>query len=564
LTLSKGCLAFDGMSNVLSEQAKQQVIALGRLGWSLRRIQQETGVRRETASGYLKAAGITVPPPGRRGQPPAKPAISVTTGSPAALALPNTNTNINTETLPNRGKPKTAKPAILVTTGFGVEWSGSRAATASACEPFHEAIELGLSRGRNAMAIWQDLVADSGFRGSYQTVKRFVRKLRGTQPVQARAVIVTAPGEEAQVDYGSKGPMVRDAQTGKYRRTRLFVMTLGYSRKSVRLLTFRSSSRIWAELHEKAFRRLGGSTRVVVLDNLKEGVLVPDIYDPTLNPLYRDVLAHYGAVALPCRINHPDRKGKVESGVGHAQRTPLKGKRFESLEEAQAYLDRWEANCADTRIHGTTKRQVAAMFAEEKSALLPLPLEPFRYYQFGERTVHLDGCVEVDAAYYSAPPGWIGRSVKVQWDGLWVRILDPKTGQLMREHFRQKRGQHGFDQQDRSPRTPLRVHQLLWRTEQAGSHIGTFCHALHDRQGPGAVRRIQGVLALAKKFGTPAVDKACALALEMRVHQYSFVKHYLQHCPPAPLSLQQVDPLIRNLLQYRDLIEQKTKENPIP
>jgi len=558
------------MSNVLSEHAKQQVIALGRLGWSLRRIQQETGVRRETASVYLKAAGIQVPPPGRRKQPRAKPAIAVTTGSRAELALPNPNPNPNPnpENLPQKGKTKSAKPAIPVTTGFGVEFSGleseNRTPTASGCEPFREAIESGLSRGRNAMAIWQDLVAETGFRGSYQSVKRFVRTLRGTRPSQPRVVIITAPGEEAQADYGSKGPMVRDAQTGKYRRTRLFVMTLGYSRKSVRLLTFRSSSRIWAELHEKAFRRLGGSTRVVVLDNLKEGVLVPDIYDPTLNPLYRDVLAHYGTVALPCRIQDPDRKGKVESGVGHAQRTPLKGKRFESLEEAQAYLDRWEANCADTRIHGTTKRQVAAMFAEEKLALLPLPLEPFRYYQFGERTVHLDGCVEVDAAYYSAPPGWIGRCVNVQWDSLFVRLLDPKTGQLMREHLRQKRGQHGFDQRDRSPRTPLGVHQLLGRCEQASSHIGTFCRALHQGQGPVAVRRIQGVLALAKKFGTPAVDKACALALEMRVHQYSFLKHYLQHCPPAPLSLQQVDPLIRNLLEYRDLIQQKTKENPIP
>jgi len=73
--------------------------------------------------------------------------------------------------------------------------------------------------------------------------------------------------------------------------------------------------------------------------------------------------------------------------------------RFESLEEAQAYLDRWEERWADTRIHGTTKRQVAAMFAEEKPHLLPLPLEPFRYYQYGERVVHLDGCVEVEAAY---------------------------------------------------------------------------------------------------------------------------------------------------------------------
>jgi hypothetical protein len=182
----------------------------------------------------------------------------------------------------------------------------------------------------------------------------------------------------------------------------------------------------------------------VVLDNLREGVLVADIYDPALNPLYRDVLAHYGAVAMPCRIQDPDRKGKVESGVGHAQKTPLKGLRFESLEQAQAYLDGWEARWADTRIHGTTKRQVAVMFTEEKPALLPLPVEPFRYYQYGDRTVHLDGCVEVEAAYYSAPPGWIGRWIKVQWDGLLVRLLDPKSGQLLREHIRQKRGWLSF------------------------------------------------------------------------------------------------------------------------
>src|SRR5262249_33504643 len=151
--------------------------------------------------------------------------------------------------------------------------------------------------------------------GDYQAVKRFVRKLRGPQRPEATGIILTAPGEEAQVDYGS-GPMVRDSQTGKYRRTRLVVLTLGYSRRSVRLLALRSSARIWDELHEKAFRRLGGCARVVVLDNLKEGVLIPDIYDATLNPLYRDVLAHYGVVGLPCRIQDPDRKGKVESGIG--------------------------------------------------------------------------------------------------------------------------------------------------------------------------------------------------------------------------------------------------------
>ena len=390
-------------------------------------------------------------------------------------------------------------------------------------------------------------------------MQRFVRKLRGTQAPEARVVIVTAPGQEAQVDYGS-GPMVRDPETRKYRRTRLFVMTLGCSRKSVRLLAFRSSARIWAELHERAFRRLGGATHIVVLDNLREGVLVPDIYDPTLNPLYRDVLAHYGTVAMPCRIQDPDRKGKVESGVGHAQKTPLKGLRFESLEEAQGYLDRWEERWADTRIHGTTKRQVTAMFAEEKPCLLPLPVEPFRYYQYGERVVHLDGCVEVEAAYYSAPPGWIGRVVRVQWDELFVRLLDPKTSQLLREHVRQKRGWYRIKEEDHPKRTPLRTSQLLWRAGRAGAHIGALCDAIHRQQGEVGVRRILGVLSLAKKYGTAAVDEACAAALDMGVQEYRFVRRYLERCPQAPLSLQQVDPLIRELVQYRDFVNYKTKE----
>lgn len=114
-----------------------------------------------------------------------------------------------------------------------------------------------MQRDRNAMAIWQDLVSEYGFAHNYQSVKRFVNKLQPHAVKEARAIIITEPGEEAQVDYGT-GHMVRDPQTGKYRRTRLFVMTLGYSRKAVRLLSFRSSARIWAELHERAFRRLGG------------------------------------------------------------------------------------------------------------------------------------------------------------------------------------------------------------------------------------------------------------------------------------------------------------------
>ena len=274
------------MANVLSEQKRQQVIALGRLGWPLRQIEREVGVRRETASAYLKAAGIEV----RR----------------------------------ERGRRLAAKPASLVSTDPGPAcqlsggWPAPPPETAtpqSRCEPYREFIEDSLAKGRNAVAIYQDLVTYHGFKAKYASVKRFVRKL-GTRAPKPRAVIQTAPGEEAQVDYGD-GPMVLDPQSGRYRRTRLFVLTLGFSRKCVRLLTFRSSSRIWADLHEQAFARLGGAPKLVVLDNLKEGVLKPDVYDPALNPLFHDLLAHYGVTAMPCRVRDPDRKGKVERGVGH-------------------------------------------------------------------------------------------------------------------------------------------------------------------------------------------------------------------------------------------------------
>ena len=239
------------MGNVLDKTKQEQVIALGRLGWSLRRIEEATGVRRETAGGYLRSAGVALRAPGGWGRKPPKPAIEVTTGS---------------------GGPKpeeNSKPANEVTTGFlqpKTAQEADRKRTASASEVYREIILQELSRGRNAMGIWQDLVDRHGFAGGYQSVKRLVRTLRGAASPEARVIIETRLGEECQVDFGT-GPMVRDPDSGKYRRTRLFVLTLGCSRKCVRLLVFKSSTRVWAELHEKAFRRLGGSPRVVVLDS---------------------------------------------------------------------------------------------------------------------------------------------------------------------------------------------------------------------------------------------------------------------------------------------------------
>ena len=205
MTVAGGAVASRDMANVLKDEKKQQIVALGRLGWSLRKIQETTRVRRETISAYLRGAGVEIWPPGRwKREGKAKPAIQVITGSEAAKpAIPepgglpnfNPNPNPNPENFSTKGKATaSSKPAIAVITDFGVGLSGQEpgnskgASPASACEPYREIIELGLNRDRNAMAIWQDVVSDYGFQGGYQSVRRFAYKLRGAQVPKARAV----------------------------------------------------------------------------------------------------------------------------------------------------------------------------------------------------------------------------------------------------------------------------------------------------------------------------------------------------------------------------------------
>jgi hypothetical protein len=134
----------------------------------------------------------------------------------------------------------------------------------------------------------------------------------------------------------------------------------------------------------------------------RELEMMRTIHEPKLNPVYRAMLAHCNVTADPCRVEDPDRKGSVENAIKHTQTTALKGRKFESIEAQNAWLAHWEERWAATRIHGRKKRQVMAMFLEEKAHLLPLPLEAFRPFKYVVRTVDNAGLVQVESSYYSA------------------------------------------------------------------------------------------------------------------------------------------------------------------
>ena len=229
------------------------------------------------------------------------------------------------------------------------------------------------------------------------------------------------------MDFGTGAP-VRMAD-GKLRRPWIFRIVLSYSRKAYSEAVWRQSTEAFIACLENAFRHFGGVPKRLVIDNLKAAVARADWYDPEVHPKLQSFARHYGTVFLPTKPYTPRHKGKVESGVKYVKRNALKGRVFTSLAEENEFLLNWETQVADQRIHGTTKQQVEKLFEQaERRELLPLPAERFPFFHEARRAVHRDGLLEVDKAYYSAPPEYVGHRLWVRWDGRLVRVVQRPLG----------------------------------------------------------------------------------------------------------------------------------------
>jgi transposase len=380
----------------------------------------------------------------------------------------------------------------------------------SACEAHWEWIEEQVRLGRNAMAIYQDLVELFTFTHKYNSVKRFVRRLKRIDPLQYDRLEFLM-GEESQVDYGQGAPTLHSS--GKYRRPRLFVMTLKYSGRAFRKVVWNSSKEIWCRLHEEAFRYFSGCTQYVALDNLKEGVLKPDIYEPDLNPLYAAMLKHYNVVADPARVKDPDRKGTVENAIKYSQDTGLKGRKFESIEVQNEWLMHWEGCWASKRIHGRVKRQVEELYQEEKPYLQPLPLMPLRYFQQETRTVCDDGTIQVGNSYYAASPAPLGSKVAVRIYDDQIEILDPVRMEVIRRHPKSRRpGSLMMDPADRIFNPSRETDRLLAQAECIGPHSFDLCETWFKEEGRSGQRRMYALVNLVRHHAACHVEKAAEVA----------------------------------------------------
>lgn len=494
---------------------QQTIVALYQQGWSKRKIARELKVDRSAVRRYLKGADSKPP------------------------------TNPQTGSGPEISKPPTPRTGNLQPGGGGPE---------SLCEPWKEVIEAALNAGLSIQRIHQDLAAEHGFAGSYDSVWRFVRRLERVLELPFRRIEVE-PGSELQVDFGQGAWVI---ENGKRRRPHLFRAVLSHSRKGYSEAVWRQTTETFLRCLENTFRYLGGVSRTVIIDNMSAAVSRADWFDPELNPKLEEFCRHYGTVILPTRPAMPRHKGKVESGVNYGQENALKGHSFESLCAQNLHLLNWESHVADKRIHGTTKQQVARIFNEvEKPRLLALPVGLFPVFEEAQRTVHRDGHIELQKAYYSVPPEYLGRKVWVRWEARLVRIYNLRLEQIAL-HTRHEPGKFATD--------PAHIHDhkrtliergadwLLDRCRLIGKYSGTWAEQMFAQRGPYAIRSLHGLLSLAEKHPVAQLESACAQAIEYGAWRLRDLRALLDRAPVPQLSFLEKHPLIRDLDAYDKIL----------
>jgi transposase len=516
------------MPNYLKMPKKSQVLALLELGWSYRRIEVETGVRRETVSRYdgMRRSNAAKAFPGSDASPP----------SESPDRQPGSETNAAKTFAGSAANPATTFP-------------GSPARSRFAAAAYRTAITEKLDAGLSLQRIWQDLVEEYGYGASYESVKRFVRTIAPTR--RAVGVFHCAPGAEAQVDFFRGAPTL-DAATGEWRRPWVFRMTLGHSRHGYEEAVWDQKLETFLRLHERAFRDFGGVPQVIRHDNLKAAVVRACFYDPQSHDVYLAFAAHWGFTPLPTQPRTPQENGKQERSGGYVKSNALKGRRFDSLDAQNAFLRHWNRTIARLRIHGTTRRQVWTHFVEvEQSALQPLVSEAFPFFTSGERTVHTDGHVEVGGAFYPVPLVLLGQKVRVRWDGHLVRVFTGDT--LVAVHARVREGVYAprAGDAEASSRQQAFVDRLVGQCERVGPALKQWADAALAARGVRAIRLIQGVLGLTRKHPRERVLVAIAEAHTRQHFRYQTIRQLVERTParPAP-TLRTDDPAIRPMTQY--------------
>ena len=575
------------MANQLKMADIQAILALHGHGWSSRRIARELGIHRGTVSHYVRQAdskpasaptGFSFPI-----DPITEPNV-VAPGAAGADSVGSSGDALDSKPAsapPGSGEMPDSKPASAPAgsvsapignfAGESPEAAGGEtgAAESSAAWPWREVIAQKVDQGLSAQRIFQDLsTPEHGYSGSYYSVRRLVRKLAAALPLPMRRMEAEA-GQEAQVDFGRGAPIA--LADGKRRMTWVFRIVLSHSRKAYAEAVFRQTTDDFLRCLENAFAHFGGVPKTLVIDNLRAAVKQADWFDPELCPKMRAFAGHYGTAVLPTRPYTPRHKGKIESGVKYVKGNSLKGRTFSSLAEQNQHLLEWEAKVADLRIHGTTRQQVIRLFtAIEKPRLLPLPPSRFDLFQEALRRVHRDGHVQVQEAYYSAPPEYLGQELWARWDGRTVRLFDRKMKPIA-VHVQKRPGTFSTIPAHVHPHKISGVEKgadwMLGQVDRIGSQSRAWAEAVLKNRGIEGVRVLMGLISLGNQQSRQAVERACEVALGHGAYHLRSLRQLIKHSGSSA-AVQQTfafaseHPIIRPVADYGQWLTEALSRQP--
>ena len=397
----------------------------------------------------------------------------------------------------------------------------------SRVEPFRHFVEERRKEGVEIRAL-HGLLKERGYEGSYSSVRRFVEKLEERAP-EVFVRVETAPGVEAQVDFGYAGEIF-DEEAGRKRRAWVFVMTLSFSRHQYAELVFDQKVSTWVELHVRAFEWFGGVAKRVVLDNLKAGIVRAVVHDAEAQRSYRELAEHYGFLISPCRPRTPRHKGKVESGVRYVKRNALAGREFRSSREGNQHLWKWILEVAGVRDHGTTHEKPLERFQRERGSLIALPPTRYETTTWKRAKVHSDCHVTFDYSYYSAPHRLVGKE-------LWLRATSRRVElysqyERMTSHPRaSKKGQWVtvFDHLPPEKRDGIIPQPLAIRARahDVGPSTEEVIERLLGERPMDRLRGAQAILRLSDRFGPKRLERACRRALAFEEPRYGTIRSIL-------------------------------------
>ncbi len=361
------------------------------------------------------------------------------------------------------------------------------------------------------------------------SLREYIRKNFESKKIST--VHLEIPPGQAQVDFGYAG-LQADPQTGKQRKAYAFIMTLAYSRYRFVYFVFNQNTKTWIDCHIRAFRFFQGVPKTIILDNLKAGIMKPDIYDPRSNRSYGELERFYRFIIDPAKVRMPRHKGRVERSVTIVRQQILAGRKFKNIDEMNCFTEGWCRNIIAHQITRTTGQTPWDRFENvERQLLTPLPDAEFEHADWEEALVHRDHHIVFKGSFYSVPTLYIGKTVWIRAGLKTLKIF--LNEDLIKTHLLSTRkGEWVSDTTDYPEQArqyiTFQCSECLEEAKRCGESVHEIISKILEAHSHTHQRKAQAILRLAKKYGSERLELACKRALYFDNTEYNSIVRILE------------------------------------